>query len=360
MKIQKYRTGGPEVALAANPALGATILEAAPLAIPAALTAAFIRTYKNPEDTAYARGVRQALESFEARNAAELAQQKVEDKAYNEGLAKYYSKQLANGPMIKPWVNGGTKTITAYDPTTGTYTATFAYPSGSQLYGTFPEINYRATRNLADFSDAYITYPNKGIFRANLTSVDNGTLNYEPWQLIKGLTPQISLPTSAAIARLTAEPQVIALPLEGDFYMSKKKKKNQPAKPADLSSAQPAGDTPTPSQPDKDPDKRKWWDKIKGSWNNSWKGIGNRWQSIGEYSADATAKIIGYGIPVAGAGVGGYYLGKGLGLWGNNQVTEEPVKQEQSEYTYDNANLKEMVKRRNEQRLKADSLNNAQ
>ena len=41
------------------------------------------------------------------------------------------------------------------------------------------------------------------------------------------------------------------------------------------------------------------------------------------------------------------------------QNQPEPVKQEQSEPTYDSSNLKELIKRRNERQSKIDSLNNA-
>lgn len=49
----------------------------------------------------------------------------------------------------------------------------------------------------------------------------------------------------------------------------------------------------------------------------------------------------------------------GLYLPKKEQNQSEPVKQEQSEPTYDSANLKELIKRRNERQSKIDSLNNA-
>ena len=159
-KIKKYQFGG---AIAAEPIIAA-LAKTAPVTIPlTGMGLALYMDHKYPERTAYYKGTQRAKAALDALAAREFqleaAQNRAEAEAYNKGLAKYYNRALANGPIVTPYVNGGSKTITAYNPIEGTYMGKVEYPSGSYMEGTFPELNFRHINgaDLAKLSNATIT-----------------------------------------------------------------------------------------------------------------------------------------------------------------------------------------------------------
>lgn len=385
--IKKYQFGG---AIAAEPIIAA-LAKTVPVTLPLmGMGTALYMDYKYPEKTAYYKGTQRAQEALnmlQARNfQMEAAQNKAEAEAYNKGLAKYYSQTLANGPIVTPYINGGSKTITAYNPIEGTYVGRVEYPSGSYMEGTFPELNFRHINgaNLAELSNATITYPNKGTFTAKLNSIDGNTAQYVPGTLVQGLTPTVSLPASIAIDKLTNVSQPIAVPL----VMSKKFDFDFDDETDETIESEETGVTPTPKEP-KNP-KNSWWKRIfrrkskDNSQNNTSKESSSfdqifrldqpfGWYNAGRQMTGITLKS----IPTLGAiGISSELVTRPLVNSGRIEKTPieylldlylpkkeqnqpEPVKQEQSEPTYDSANLKEMIKRRDERQSKIDSLNNA-
>ena len=385
-KIKKYQPGG---VLAAEPIIAA-LAKAAPVILPlTGMGAALYMDYKYPEKTAYYKGTQRAQEALnmlQARNfQMEAAQNQAEAEAYNKGLAKYYSQKLANGPIVTPYINGGSKTITAYNPIEGTYVGKVEYPSGSYMEGTFPELNFRHINgaDLAKLSNATITYPNKGTFTAKLNSIDGNTAQYVPGTLVQGLTPTVNLPASIAIDRLTNVAQPSSVPL----VMSKKFGFDDIEEDEIIESDE-TGVTPTPEEP-KNP-KNSWWKRIfrRKSKDNSQNSTSKKsssfdqifrldqpfgWYNAGRQMTGITLKS----IPTIGTiGIASELVTRplvnsgriektpveyllGLYLPKKEQNQSEPVKQEQSEPTYDSANLKELIKRRNERQSKIDSLNNA-
>ena len=389
-KIKKYQFGG---AIAAEPIIAA-LAKTAPVTIPlTGMGLALYMDHKYPERTAYYKGTQRAKTALDALAAREFqleaAQNRAEAEAYNKGLAKYYNRALANGPIVTPYVNGGSKTITAYNPIEGTYVGKVEYPSGSYMEGTFPELNFRHINgaDLAKLSNATITYPNKGTFTAKLNSIDGNTAQYVPGTLVQGLTPTVNLPASIAIDRLTNVVQPSSVPL----VMSKKFNFDfgfDDIEEDEIIEPDETGATPTPEEP-KNP-KNSWWKRIfrRKSKDNSQNSTSKKsssfdqifrldqpfgWYNAGRQMTGITLKS----IPTIGTiGIASELVTRPLVNSGRIEKTPveylldlylpkkeqnqpEPVKQEQSEPTYDSANLKELIKRRNERQSKIDSLNNA-
>lgn len=217
--------GATTAATAAEAGIGATaLMEAAPLAIPAAMLGAMYYTYKHPESTAYSRGKARAQQEQYARQAREEAAERAEAKAkglaYNETLAKYYEKELANGPIIMNYTNGNVGIIDSYNPNNGTFTGSIHYPSGSYMSGTFPHADYyhQGGVDYNDLVDATITYPNKGVFEADLRGFWGDTGIYDPGLLVQGLVPKVEV-SDSPFAEYTSIP-ITQAPLEGN-YMSR-------------------------------------------------------------------------------------------------------------------------------------------
>lgn len=332
-KILKAAAGAPLVlggipAAAAAPELIASM---GPLALFGGLTALGIYNATHPH----------ASQTYMQDLQAQMAEEElVNFELYKSKLKKNYQEKLKNGEYV---TTAGTH-ITSYNPETMEL-------SGYRI-GDNGDIGY-ITKNVytKEFSPSVYYDANTGAYYeginipyANTVEVSKGE-NLMPWSIIPTTTP----------VGLTFDNTIMAAPLEGLYVANEKNKSEDNAKLEE-----------TPKQQNLDPENPEdnLWKKLVKSFTDSFKRSSKAMGTGFANGADATMKVIGYSLPpiitlgtAAGFTYGGYKAGEHFGFWGDENQSE-PVKQEQSEPTYDSANLKEMIKRQNEEQRKIDSLNN--
>lgn len=329
-KILKAAAGAPLV-LAGMPAAG-------PLALFGGLTALGIYNATHPHAS------RTHMQDLQAQLEGELRDG---FEAYKSKMAKHYQEKLANGEYVTP---SGAH-ITSYNPNTMELSGYKIGDNGDIIY---------CTRNVytKEFGPSVYYDANTGAYYEgintpyiNTVEVSRGE-NLMPWSIIPTTTP----------VGLTFDNTIMTAPLEG-LYVAKKSKPNSGQTVVIEDDAVGAG-TPNPQLDPNDQDD-KWWKKLGKSFTDSFKRSSKNMGTGFNAGADATMKIVGYSLPplitlgtAAGLTYGGYKAGEHFGFWGDENQAE-PVKQEQSDPTYDSANLLEMKKRRDERQSKIDSLNNA-
>lgn len=333
-KILKAATGAP-LALAAIP-------EAGPLALFGGLAALGIYNATHPHAS------RTYMQDLQAQFEGELRDG---FEAYKSKMAKHYQEKLANGEYVTP---SGTH-ITSYNPNTMELSGYKIGDNGDIVYG---------TRNVytKEFSPSVYYDANTGAYYEGITTPYINTVevsrgeNLMPWSIIPTTTP----------VGLTFDNTIMTAPLEGLYVAKKKKSKPNSGQTVVIEDDDVGAGTPNP-QPNPDPKNPEdnWWEKLGKSFTDSFKQSFKKMGTGFTGGADATMKVVGYSLPpiitlgtAAGLTYGGYKAGEHFGFWGDENQPE-PVKQEQSEPTYDNANLKKMIKQRDERQSKIDSLNNA-
>ena len=345
-KILKAAAGAPLV-LAGIPAAG-------PLALFGGLTALGIYNATHPHASSTHMQDLQAQLEGELRDGFEV---------YKAKQARKYQEKLANGEYVTP---SGTH-ITSYNPETMELSGYKIADNGDIVYNT--KNVYTGEFGPSVYYDANTRAHYEGINTPyiNTIEVSKGE-NLMPWSIIPTTTP----------AELTFDNTIVAAPLEGLYVAKEKNKSEDNAKPEETIKPE---ETPEPEEPNDS-----WWKRIfgrnsKGNSPKESRGFDQTFRLDQPFNwYNAGAQITGHTLkslptigvistlselltrPLVNSGriektpieyLLDLYIPK------EKQTQPEPVKQEQSEPTYDNANLKEMVKQRDERQSKIDSLNNA-